>query len=182
MTASALLTRLLRRGATLCVYSDRVSIRDPEGTLAPDLREAVVAHKSELLKLLRLADEYRSLLRHALDAADTPPASAEVQLQGFLWQQARLVDELGPALALAIRDAVGRAWREVTGVCPWCEGTCRCDQRESSAGTALAPAEAGLFRPSPEGAAVAMRLCRCEFDDLWVVLTRRADPALPLTP
>ena len=145
MTATRLLTQLFRRGATLRLTGDRVGIRDPEGPLTPELREAVAAHKSELVLLLRLADEYRSLLRRAFGRGGVEPQGAEetkrfqAERTHFLDQRARLTDELGPTLAATICRTVSREWREATGACPGCGEpgeSCRCADPEPGAGSA----------------------------------------------
>ncbi|QBS37116.1 hypothetical protein E1B22_03775 [Thermaerobacter sp. FW80] len=53
MTAAALLTELRRRGVEVWADGDRLCYRAPRGALTPELREAVRAHKGELLAVLR---------------------------------------------------------------------------------------------------------------------------------
>lgn len=53
MTAMALLAALRTRGVVLAVEDDALDVDAPLGVLTPDLREALVAHKAELLALLR---------------------------------------------------------------------------------------------------------------------------------
>jgi TubC N-terminal docking domain len=94
MTAATLLADLFRQGALVTVVTDRVRVEAPKGVLTPEIRAALAAHKTRLLCLLTFAGEYRDALLAASDAADS------------LDTQARLIDELGPALATVVRDAV----------------------------------------------------------------------------
>jgi hypothetical protein len=52
MTAAALLTELRNRGAAVAVVGDRLRVEAPVGTVTPEMREALAAHKPELLRLL----------------------------------------------------------------------------------------------------------------------------------
>ena len=93
MTAATLLAGLFRLGALVTVVTNRVRVQAPKGVLTPEIRAALAAHKTDLLCLLTFAGEYRDAILAASDAADS------------LETQARLIDELGPALAAAVRDA-----------------------------------------------------------------------------
>ncbi len=90
MTAGLLLADLSRRGASVTAKGDRLRVEAPPGTLTPAIREALTAHKADLLRLLPLAEEYRTLLRQEAALRDS---------------KARLLDELGPAVAAAIQQA-----------------------------------------------------------------------------
>lgn len=52
MTAAALLATLRHRGASVAVVNHRLRIEAPAGTVTPELREALVVHKSEVAALL----------------------------------------------------------------------------------------------------------------------------------
>jgi hypothetical protein len=52
MTAVALLAELQHRGASVAVVGERLRVEAPTGTVTPQMREALAAHKSELLRLL----------------------------------------------------------------------------------------------------------------------------------
>jgi hypothetical protein len=52
MTACEVLAALHARGAVLTGKGDRLSCRAPAGTIPPDLRAAIGAHKTELLALI----------------------------------------------------------------------------------------------------------------------------------
>ncbi|HEX7422874.1 MAG TPA: hypothetical protein VF311_03155 [Terriglobales bacterium] len=52
MTAVALLADLRNRGASIAAVGDRLRIEAPAGTVTPEMRAALAAHKSELLRLL----------------------------------------------------------------------------------------------------------------------------------
>lgn len=125
MTASSLLTDLCQRGVMPRLTEDRLRIMVPKDVLTADLRQTMLAVKPQLIRLLELADQYRRLLRQAFGATggDSPPARRR-----FGDEQARLVDELGPALAAAIVGLEARAWRDETGVCPACDGDGRCQE------------------------------------------------------
>jgi TubC N-terminal docking domain len=92
MTAATLLADLFRQGALVTVLGDRIRIVAPKGVLTPAIRTALATHKADLLQLLTFAGEYRDALR-------TNDRLALV----------RFIDELGPALAVAIREVVNAA-------------------------------------------------------------------------
>ena len=71
-------------------------------------------------------DEYRALLRNAF-AIMVHHSSAWKALREFADDQARLMDELGPALACAIRAGEARPWHQETGPCPVCGDDNDCD-------------------------------------------------------
>jgi hypothetical protein len=52
MTAAAFLDNLKARGAVLTVNGDRIRIRAPAQVVTPEVREALVQHKPDLLRLL----------------------------------------------------------------------------------------------------------------------------------
>jgi len=127
MTASALLTDLCRRSVLLRLSEDRLRILIPKAALTPELREALVAVKPQMMGLIELADRYRRLLRHAFAAGSTSGKDAALRRRQFADEQARLVDELGPSLATAVAEMEVRAWRADTGSCPTCEGSGQCE-------------------------------------------------------
>src|SRR5262245_41101575 len=95
MTPEGLLFVLCNRGdASICVREDRLRIEAPRGVLSPSIREGLATHKADLLRLVAVVEEYRALLRSDLDDSLSLDA------------QARLIDELGPRLATAVRQAV----------------------------------------------------------------------------
>jgi len=128
VTPAALLTDLYRRGATLRAVGDRVGVKVPGDGLSEDLRSAIVAHKPELVRLLAMAEEYRTLLRHAFALTATGAERPDEVRRGFLDEQARLTDDLGPELGQTIVLAAGRTWRAQTGICPWCDDADRCHE------------------------------------------------------
>jgi hypothetical protein len=52
VTAIELLQALRSAGAGVAVVGSDLKIRAPKGAVTPELREAIVAHKSELVKML----------------------------------------------------------------------------------------------------------------------------------
>jgi len=134
MTASALLTDLCRRGVVLRLSEDRLRILIPKDALTPELREALVAVKPQMMGLIELADQYRRLLRDAFAERPTTRKEGAARRRQFADEQARLVDDLGPALAGAVADMEARAWRADTGSCPTCEGSGQCQACTSSSG------------------------------------------------
>jgi hypothetical protein len=129
MSASSFLADLWQRGVVLRLSDDRNRILVPRNRLSPELRERLVHDKPEIMRLLAYVDEYRALIRNAF-AIMVHHASALKGLRVFDDDQARLTDELGPALAAVVRDGEARQWRRETGLCPVCGdeddcGTCR---------------------------------------------------------
>jgi hypothetical protein len=88
MTPEVFLTHLLRRGSMVQIVGEKLRVDAPYGVLSPEIKETLATHKPALLRLLTFADQYRDIL-HGANPVD--PA---------------IVDELGPTLALAVRDAV----------------------------------------------------------------------------
>ena len=126
MSSSSFLVDLWRRGVVLRLSHDRSNILVPRHRLSPQSRARLVQDKSELLKLLAYVDEYRALIRNAF-AVMVHTVSARRTLREFADDQARLTDELGPALTSVIRDAEARQWRRETGLCPVCAEDNDCD-------------------------------------------------------
>jgi hypothetical protein len=126
MSASSFLVDLWQRGVVLRLSHDRSSILVPRNRLSPQSRARLVQDKPELLKLLAYVDEYRALIRNAF-AVMVHTVSARRTLREFADDQARLTDELGPALTSVIRDAEARQWRRETGLCPVCAEDNDCD-------------------------------------------------------
>jgi hypothetical protein len=126
MSASSFLVDLWQRGVVLRLSHDRSNILVPRNRLSPQSRARLVQDKPELLKLLAYVDEYRALIRNAF-AVMVHTVSARRTLREFADDQARLTDELGPALTSVIRDAEARQWRRETGLCPVCAEDNDCD-------------------------------------------------------
>ena len=127
MTASALLTDLCRRSVLLRLSEDRLRILIPKDALTPELREALVAVKPQIMALIELADQYRGLLRDAFAAGPAGRKAAAARRRHFADEQARLLDDLGPSLAAAVAEMEVRAWRADTGSCPACAGRGQCE-------------------------------------------------------
>jgi hypothetical protein len=98
----------------------------PPNRLTPELRVRLIREKPEILKLLAFVDEHRALIRNAF-AVMVDHASSQQGLRELADDQARLTDELGVALASAIRDEEARQWRQETGLCPVCVEDKNCD-------------------------------------------------------
>ncbi|HEX9818436.1 MAG TPA: hypothetical protein VGD07_02335 [Methylomirabilota bacterium] len=126
MSASSLLTELWQRGVVLRLSDDRSRILAPRRSLTPKLRARLAQDKPQILKLLAYIDEYRGLIRNAF-AILLDHASSQQGLRELADDQARLTDELGPALTSAIRDGEARRWRQETGLCPVCANEADCD-------------------------------------------------------
>jgi hypothetical protein len=125
MSASKFLADLWQRGVVLRLSADGSRILVPRSRLTPELQTRLADDKPEILKLLAYVDEYAALVRNAY-AIMLDHGSSRQGLRELADDQARLMDELGTALASAIRDDEARRWREETGLCPVCrdEETC----------------------------------------------------------
>jgi tubulysin polyketide synthase-like protein len=131
--ATTILADLSRQGVNFSVIDGRLGVHAPHGVLTPKLFADLILFQSDLLKLVLAMNEYRNLLREAFElrhaqrdgAADAPDVILAEE-DDFLDEQARLTDDLGPALAGVVYRVTGRAWRAETGHCPWCDadGTC----------------------------------------------------------
>ena len=125
---STLLADLYRQGAALRVRGDRLGVTAPDGVLTAEIQSALKTHKLQLLELVALAGEYQKLLRDALSLLLRPGGPSAEECETFLDEQARAMDELGPDLAGAIHLITARAWRQETGVCPWCDDGGECHE------------------------------------------------------
>jgi hypothetical protein len=124
--ATALLRDLCRNGVELRLTRDRQRITAPARVLTPDLRETLAAHRSELVQLLALVEDYRALLRKTFTRLGARKGPTPEECDRFLDEQTRYMDELGPDLRASVFDMVARDWRAATGICPWCSGGAQC--------------------------------------------------------
>jgi hypothetical protein len=122
---SGFLADLWQQGVVLRLSADRARIVAPRHRLPAESRARLAQNEREILRLLVCAEEYRALIRNAF-AIMLEHASSQQGLRELADDQARLTDELGPALATAIRDDEARQWQRETGLCPVCgdEETC----------------------------------------------------------
>ncbi len=125
MSASRFLADLWQRGVVLRLSADRDRILVPRRRLTPELQARLADDKPEFLKLLAYVDEYQALIRNAF-AIMLHHGSSQKGLRELADDQARLTDELGAALASAIRDGEARRWRKETGFCPVCSDARSC--------------------------------------------------------
>ena len=128
LNPTSLLVDLRRQGLELHVTEDRQRIAAPTGALTPELREALVAHKTELLALLSRVEDYRALLQRTFARVAAREGATPEECERFLDEQTRLLDELGPALLASVFEATAGTWRSVMGTCPWCGGQGNCHQ------------------------------------------------------
>lgn len=82
VTATALLGVLRRRGVTLEPVGDRLRFR-PREAVTPDLRMALVAHKAELLGLLRESAPARCSWSYAFPWPNEVPGLGPRRVQPF---------------------------------------------------------------------------------------------------
>jgi TubC N-terminal docking domain len=127
-TPSTVLANLYRQGATLRVRGARLGVKAPDGVLTPEIQSALKTHKLQLLELVVLTGEYRKLLRGAFALLLRPGSPSAEECKTFRDEQARVMDELGPELAVAIYMLTAREWRKETGVCPWCDDAGECHE------------------------------------------------------
>jgi hypothetical protein len=130
MSASRFLADLWQRGVVVRLNSDRSRIMVPRRHLTAEMRTRLNEDKPELLQLLGFADDYRAVIRNAF-AILIDPASSKPALDELAEDQARLTDELGPALASSIRDREAREWARETGLCPVCRDLDQCEVCEN---------------------------------------------------
>lgn len=123
---TALLVDLCRSGVELRLTRDRRRITAPARVLTPDLRELLAAHRSELLELLSLVEDYRGLLRKLFTRLAGRKSIGRDECERFVDEQTRYMDELGPDLRASVFEMIARDWRGATGICPWCVAQVRC--------------------------------------------------------
>jgi hypothetical protein len=124
---TALLLELCRQGVGLRVTSDRRRIAAPSARLTPELRAALIAHKTQLLDLLSRMEAYRGMLQRAFARLGAGKGPTPEECQQFADEQIRYLDELGPSLLTIVFEATADAWRESMGTCPWCGARGACD-------------------------------------------------------
>jgi TubC N-terminal docking domain len=125
-TPNALLVRLCKSGVELRLTRDRQRITAPARSLTPDLREALAAHRSEIVRLLSFVEDYRSLLRKMFLRLASRKGPGTDECSRFVDEQTRYADELGPVLQASVFEMAARDWRAATGTCPWCSARVRC--------------------------------------------------------
>lgn len=120
MTAATLFAEMHSRGVTLEARgTDGLYVR-PSSALTPEDRDRLRAAKPELLRLLGHVSAYREILQ-GLYALNAQGADADhATIAAALSEQARLLDELGPALAERISAETAAEWRAQHGRCPYC--------------------------------------------------------------
>jgi hypothetical protein len=126
MSANTFLADLWRRGVVLRLSVDGNTILVPRRRGTPELHARLASDRPELVRLLAHADEYGALIRNAF-AVMVDHDSSRQGLRELADDQARLTDELGATLALAIRDHEAARWRRETGLCPVCWDEQSCD-------------------------------------------------------
>jgi hypothetical protein len=124
--ATAMLVDLCRQGVQLHVTEDRQRIAAPVGALTPELRSALITHKMELLGLLSRMEDYRALLQRTFVQVAARKGMTADEVQKFLDEQTRLLDELGPTLLATVFESSVATWRETMASCPWCGGQGNC--------------------------------------------------------
>ena len=132
MSTSSFLAELWQRGVVLKLSDDRSRILVRRSQIDPGLRARLAHDKPEIIKLLGYVDEYRALIRNAF-AIMIQSEATHSGLSVFADDQARLTDEMGATLTMAIRDGEARQWRRETGFCPVCgeEQACAmCEEME----------------------------------------------------
>ena len=72
MDASEVVERLVARGVLLVVAGDRLRFR-PRGAVTPELREALIEHKAEVVRLLEV-EEHQVRWRAEVMRAQVPPS------------------------------------------------------------------------------------------------------------
>jgi TubC N-terminal docking domain len=125
-TPTALLVALCRSGVDLRLTRDRQRITAPARALTAEVREALDAHRSELLQILALVEDYRELLKKMFSRLTGRRRLGPEECARFVDEQTRFADELGPALRASVFDMVARDWRMTTGICVWCAGQVTC--------------------------------------------------------
>jgi hypothetical protein len=119
MSTSSFLAELWQRGVVLKLSDDRSRILVRRSQIDPELRVRLAQDKPEIIKLLGYVDEYRALIRNAF-AIMIQSEATHSGLSVFADDQARLTDEMGATLTMAIRDGEARQWLSETGLCPVC--------------------------------------------------------------
>ena len=120
---ASLLLHLYRVGATIAIVGDSLEVTAPDGVLTPDIHQAVAERKVRIFPLLTFADEYREVLRRAFAHGTSGSAASPEDARASLDDQARLIDELGLALAAHVAWMAGRQWQNETSIWPWDDAT-----------------------------------------------------------
>jgi hypothetical protein len=86
-----------------------------EALLTPEAKPTTQA-------LLHHAVTYRGVLRRIFRGMTDPVTVDEAEARDLINGERRCVDELGVALADAVRAQIAEEWTGETGRCPWCGG------------------------------------------------------------
>ncbi|MDE2483862.1 MAG: hypothetical protein KGL32_01250 [candidate division NC10 bacterium] len=116
MTATALLTELKQHGVILHPKGDRLAF-GPTEKVTPELRDKIVRHKVDLLRLLQpdptLAEAYRRYW-------SLPESESMEVFQAAYREIIRLEAQADPQTAWRTLREAAAAWHTETGVCPFC--------------------------------------------------------------
>jgi amino acid adenylation domain-containing protein len=94
MNIIELLTELRERDVQLrAVGDDRLQMRAPQGVVTPELRAALATHKTEILRLLRDAENGNG---HADDGVAAPRLAPDEAVASHAQEQIWLVDQMSP--------------------------------------------------------------------------------------
>jgi hypothetical protein len=119
------LAAVLEDGARLRFAPDpaRPVFHAPDARLRARLEDLLTPEtKPTTQALLRHAVRYRDVLRRLFHALAELAPVAEAEARVLLNAERRCVDELGVALADAVRAQIAEEWTTETGLCPWCGG------------------------------------------------------------
>lgn len=117
MSPIALLSELHTRGVILEPRGDKLAF-GPKDKVTPELRDRIVTHKGELLRLLQpssstLADAYRRFW--------TLPETEPLERFTAIHKEIDILErQAGIDEAWAILEHEARVWHQKAGICPFC--------------------------------------------------------------
>lgn len=116
MTPTALLTELQNQGVILQPRGEKLAF-GPKEKVTPELRDRIVRHKADLLRLLQpdrtLAEAYRRYW--------SLPESEPIEVFQTAYKAiVTLESEANPQIAWRTLRAAATAWHAETGACPFC--------------------------------------------------------------
>lgn len=117
MTPTALLSELQHQGVILQPRGDKLAF-GPREKVTPELRDRIVKHKEDLLRLLQpdrtLADAYRRYW----DVSESEPTTTFQSL----YREIDIVErQVGADTAWRTLEEAARAWYQEKGTCPFCK-------------------------------------------------------------
>lgn len=116
MTPTALLSELQNQGVILQPRGEKLAF-GPKEKVTPEIRDRIVKHKEDLLRLLQPDRTLADLYRRWWSTPETEPMETFTSMSREIGIVER---QVGEATVLQAFQVAARRWYEQTGECPKC--------------------------------------------------------------